>query len=51
MKKVKLSELPTATSTEGLWLMVTDSNNKSVKVSLESIINAVLAQIQPNQQS
>ena len=36
MKKIKISELPLYSSIKGLFTIGTDSQNKSVKVSLES---------------
>jgi uncharacterized phage infection (PIP) family protein YhgE len=37
MKKIKISELPLYTSLKGLFTIGTDSNNRSVKVSLEFV--------------
>ncbi len=37
MKKVKVSQLPLATSLQGLYTLGTDVNNNSVKVSLEFV--------------
>lgn len=51
MKQVKISELPEAQSLERLWVMATDSDNKSVKVSMETIINAAVQASQAVQQS
>ena len=37
MKKIRISELPLSESTKGLYLLATDSENKSVKVSMDSM--------------
>ena len=37
MKKIRISELPLSESTKGLFLLATDSENKSVKVSMDSM--------------
>lgn len=37
MKKIRISELPLSESTNGLYLLATDSENKSVKVSMDSM--------------
>ena len=37
MKKIKVSQLPVATSLQGLYTLGTDVNNNSVKVSLEFV--------------
>lgn len=37
MKKIRISELPLSESTKGLYLLATDRENKSVKVSMDSM--------------
>ena len=37
MKKIRISELPLSESTKGLYLLATDKENQSVKVSMDSM--------------
>ena len=46
MKKIRISELPLSESTKGLYLLATDKENKSVKVSMDSMSEEVQAKIQ-----
>ena len=46
MKKIRISELPLSESTKGLYLLATDKENKSVKVSMDSMSEELQAKIQ-----
>ena len=40
LEKIKISELPSATTLAGAWTIATDANNRSVKVSLAALTNS-----------
>ena len=49
MKKIRISELPLSESTKGLYLLATDSENQSVKVSMDSMSEELQAADRANE--
>lgn len=49
MKKIRISELPLSESTKGLYLLATDRENKSVKVSMDSMSEELQAADKANE--